>query len=751
MVSMTVIYFLPLPSYLHTALLDGAIMIALILPWLYFLQIKPILRQVGERTLAEQALRKNEYLLKKMLDLLPVGVWITNEKGEIVHGNPATLHIWGGARYVGVDGYRAYTAFWPNTKKKLEPHDWAAYRAVMKGETSLNEEVEIVNFNGQRKVILNSAVPILSEDQQIEGAIVVNQDITERRQFELDLIQTNELLEKFFLSVHTLIAYLDKNFNFIRVNEEYARHGGHAPENFIGKNHFDLYPHPENHAIFQKVIDTGAPFYAYDKPFEYEEFPERGVTYWDWALHPVKGARGEIQGLVLSLVDVTERVIVQKQLTRQNQDLLELSQAEKKQRQLAENLAQTALALASYNDRLYKAESAARKAAETMSSIARELGQKLDLNHVLTTLLDHIYEIIHTDTARVLLLTGEFTVALEMVRGYGEWEGKVEIPSLPEGLSIEALVEELRQTRTSRTVVHPAFLFLQPGESCTQKVCYWLLVPIFTAEKLIGLVELGAGEPGAFSEEHTRWMEGLVSQAGVAIQNAWLFEQVRDSQERLQLLARKLVEVQENERRYIARELHDEAGQVLSTLKLRLLRLGQSDSIPRELSASLVELAAITDHVLEDLHRLAIDLRPAVLDHIGLVAALEQLAANLQTRILTIRLKAIGFEQRRLPPAAETAIYRIVQEALTNASRYSQATSIGILLERCDGKVRVFVEDNGVGFDPQRVDVRNRLGLVGIRERAEMLGGSLTIESSPNAGTSIIVEIPDEDPHFDRR
>jgi PAS domain S-box-containing protein len=139
------------------------------------------------------------------------------------------------------------------------------------------------------------------------------------------------------------IAYLDREFNFIRVNDTYASSAGHSVEYFIGKNHFELYPHAENQAIFHNVLDTGQPFSVLESPFEYPEFPERGVTYWDWRLHPVKGFEGEVQGLVLSLVDVTERKQAELQLERQNEELRELSNAERKNRELAESLVQATI------------------------------------------------------------------------------------------------------------------------------------------------------------------------------------------------------------------------------------------------------------------------------------------------------------------------------------------------------------------------------------------------------------------------
>ena len=128
-----------------------------------------------------------------------------------------------------------------------------------------------------------------------------------RREAESELRRTNEILERIFSTTEFLIAYLDEDFAFIRVNRAYADKEGVAPDWFVGKNHFALYPNAENEAIFRRVVETGEPFEVYARPFEYPEHPEYGVTYWNWTVQPVKEAGGAVSGLILSLADVTER------------------------------------------------------------------------------------------------------------------------------------------------------------------------------------------------------------------------------------------------------------------------------------------------------------------------------------------------------------------------------------------------------------------------------------------------------------
>jgi signal transduction histidine kinase len=269
---------------------------------------------------------------------------------------------------------------------------------------------------------------------------------------------------------------------------------------------------------------------------------------------------------------------------------------------------------------------------------------------------------------------------------------------------------------------------------------------------VIGIYSLDKVEAGFFTAEHVHMAEMLVGQAAVAIQNAWLFEQVRAGRERLQSLSRRLVEAQEAERHYVARELHDEAGQALTSLLFGLGQIEQQLNDPQQVN-QVTELKHMTNGVLESLHRLAMDLRPVSLDHLGLVPALVQYVKALGERYgLIAQFKTMGFEGERLSSEVETALYRIVQEALTNVVRHAQATRADVLLERRGHHVVVVIEDNGRGFDAEIVHFaqQGHLGLVGMQERAEMLGGSLVIESTAGSGTTVVVEIPYDNSHRDR-
>jgi signal transduction histidine kinase len=271
----------------------------------------------------------------------------------------------------------------------------------------------------------------------------------------------------------------------------------------------------------------------------------------------------------------------------------------------------------------------------------------------------------------------------------------------------------------------------------------WLGVPLVSGDEVLGLYSLAKKEPGFFTEAHLRTAEALSAQASIAIRNAWLFEQVRTGRERLQTLSRRLVEVQESERRRIARELHDEAGQALTSLKLGLHLLEREAAGGEAITSRVADLRRTTEEVLERLHGLAADLRPASLDHLGLVPTVRHLVSTLNAQGgPTVQFEAVGLGPGRLPTAVETALYRMAQEALTNVVRHARASKVSVLLERRDNRIILLIEDDGVGFEYGVAMQSGRLGLVGMRERAEMLGGSLRVESSPGQGTMVLVEVP---------
>jgi PAS domain S-box-containing protein len=234
--------------------------------------------------------------------------------------------------------------------------------------------------------------------------------------------------------------------------------------------------------------------------------------------------------------------------------------------------------------------------------------------------------------------------------------------------------------------------------------------------------------------------------AELAGANDRLREEVRERQRaeaaRSELL-RKLVSAQEDERRRVARDLHDSVGQFLAGLSLAFKAVEASNGeLPPATVAKLHEAKNMADALGKEVHGLAVRLRPTALDDLGLPAALGQLTAEWSTRTgVSADFQTTGLDNGRLPPDIETVLYRVVQEALTNVGKHAQATAVSIVMGRHDGTVTAVVEDNGVGFDAETAG-RGRLGLVGMRERVTLAGGELDLESAPGAGATVIARVP---------
>jgi signal transduction histidine kinase len=227
--------------------------------------------------------------------------------------------------------------------------------------------------------------------------------------------------------------------------------------------------------------------------------------------------------------------------------------------------------------------------------------------------------------------------------------------------------------------------------------------------------------------------------------------QQKATEERLRTLSRRLVEIQENERLYIARELHDETGQLLTLLRLDLVTLETQANQPEAVLKKVADMEKTLNAISESLRNVALALRPASLDHLGLVPALHQHLESVGERYkLKINFEPGSF-QERLPANIETELYRIAQEALTNIVRHARASRVDVRLGVHNNKLIVVIEDNGNGFDPEKVPDAGHLGLFGMRERAEMIGGKLTIESKPGTGTTITVAVDYDTPLVERQ
>jgi signal transduction histidine kinase len=265
-------------------------------------------------------------------------------------------------------------------------------------------------------------------------------------------------------------------------------------------------------------------------------------------------------------------------------------------------------------------------------------------------------------------------------------------------------------------------------------------VPIVSGSRSFGTLAVGSRrESRQFSTTEVSTLAGVGRQAGIAIDNAWLYEHMR-------YYARQITRAQEDERKRIAREAHDETAQILVALSRRLDALMASPGLPPEAFQQRLEgVRELTTDALQSVRRFSQDLRPPVLDDLGFVAAIRGLTRSLQEAGVATELQVSG-SPYRLSPEEELVLFRIAQESLNNVRRHAGAQEARVLVSFNRDSVQMVIQDDGRGFDAPSKFVNlvasGKLGLIGMHERARILGGTLRIESEPGEGTSVVVEAP---------
>ncbi len=267
-------------------------------------------------------------------------------------------------------------------------------------------------------------------------------------------------------------------------------------------------------------------------------------------------------------------------------------------------------------------------------------------------------------------------------------------------------------------------------------------IPLLAQGEIQGVLDLFSTHPEAFHTDHITLYATIGQQAGSAIQKARLFEQAQTARERLQALSWRLVEVQENERRTIARELHDEVGQILTGMRLSIEMLSR---LPiDQVTHGLDQLRTLVEELMQRVREMSLQLRPPMLDDLGLLSTLrwhiDRYMAQTGIRVI---FKHSGLDQRRFAADIEIAVYRMVQEGLTNVARYAETSEVVVRVWATDAILGVQIEDQGRGFDVvSALAKHSSIRLSGMRERMLLLGGNLRIQSAPGQGSRLTVELP---------
>jgi len=521
-----------------------------------------------------------------------------------------------------------------------------------------------------------------------EGLAVFATNITERKRAEDSLRKQKEILQTIFDHAPVMITFVGEDDRIKMVNQEWERTVGWSLEE-IRRNRLDIFeecfPDAQYRAEVLKFVNESNGVWADFKP------RVRDGRLIDTSWIRVHLSDGTSIGIAQ---DITERKRAEEKLHQQTAQLSALHEIELE-------------------------ISAESELSRVLELVARRAGESLNSSHCAVFIRDReradliVAASLDSDLTGVRIKEGEgltgrviLTGEAQTVENYSLWEGRAQVLE---------------------------------GRHFGPR----LAVPLKSQHVVIGAITV-ARDPGAdaFTHEDTYFLEQIAAEAAIAIHQATLFEQVQEAHRRLQVLAHRLIDAQEAERKKLARELHDRIGQALTAVQINLQSLQAGpDGAPRH-----EESLAIVEDALHQAQDLSLELRPSLLDDLGLVAALRWYVDRLARRSKLLRCFSAELENMRLAPEIETACFRIAQEALTNVVRHAQASTVWVQLGTNDSCLQLMIRDDGRGFAVRDIMGRTgpnmSLGLEGMRERASAIGGQVHIVSDPEEGTEVRVTFP---------
>ena len=543
---------------------------------------------------------------------------------------------------------------------------------------------------------LSRMLPYRTVEDRIDGVVLTFVDITARKRAE-EASKSSE--ERFRLLVEGVKDYaiflFDEAGTITSWNRGVERVFGYREDEWIGRNWNIIFPPDDREQCQQLMAESRE---GTVPPLERWEIRKDSTPFWaSDAINALFDAGGELRGYVKIVRDMSER--------RQSEEALRAANEE-----LEARVAARTAELEEINEALKSENLERRQAEDGRLVVVRQLENELG----------RLQQLLQNIPAGIIIAHGDGRPMFVNARAR-------QTLGMPDGLEHDETVKSwlyarnspLKRALSGRKTSGEERDFTRDDQTLSLSVS---AEPITSA--------LGTAD------------EDGISAAIVAFQD--MTERKRAEITRQQLMQR-LVSAQEEERTRISRELHDQMGQSLTALLMAINSMADGDELKTE---RVERLKMLVEELMDQAHLLAWELRPPALDTLGLRAALEQYLAD-WSRSTGIRsdFASRGLNNlERLDRVVETTLYRVVQEALTNVHRHSGSEDVGVLLERMDGEISAIVEDNGSGFDVEAVTSGNseRLGLVGMRERIELIGGNLTIESSPGAGTTVYARVTAE-------
>jgi PAS domain S-box-containing protein len=691
---------------------------------------------VDRYTWTEEALGESGELLARVVETNVDALVIIAPDGRITFLNAAAERLLGipreqmtgqshaepGLNLMALDG------------RPMPVEDRPTTRVFQTGEAVQNAELLFERPDGEQIVLSANASPLTDASGEMTGVVVSLRDVTERRETEEALKQQAATLRaqaELLDLAHDAIFVRDvKASTIVYWNRAAEELYGFSRDDAIGRASYDLlhtrFPQPLDE-IEDTMVRTG----QWDGELVQRTLDGREVIVESrWALQ--RNKRGD----PIAFLEI-------------NRDITGRKQAEAELARRLEELAQRNKEIAAVN-----------------ASVAA-ISRALDLSQVLQNIVDAARELVQARYAALGVADSWGHITQFITSGITP-EQRVAIGPLPQGHGLlGALIKEGEPLRVRNIAEDPRSHGFPPNHPLMTSL---LGVPILSKGRAVGDLYLTDKiDADEFTEDDQDLLLVLAGHAAVAIENAQLYEDVRAARDQLKSWNRNLeatvaertreieqmsretttrvLQAQEEERKRIARELHDETAQSLASLLIAVD--GLKLHIPEEnspLASGMSRFEQVLKRTLDEVRALSHDLRPAILDDFGLVAAIQSYADEwTETFGIPVRLDAEAVPNERLPSDTEVALFRVVQEALMNAGKYARARGVDISLSFADDAVLLVVQDDGVGFDAEQVEGPSRhggLGLYGMRERAALLGGMLTIDTAPGQGTRITLRAP---------
>lgn len=538
--------------------------------------------------------------------------------------------------------------------------------------------------------------------------LAIFHDITERRQAEHALRESEARYRSLVEASPDGIVLSDVQGNVTIVNQQAVRLFGYdRAEEMIDKSGFDLViPEDRSQVIrdFQQIFETGSV-----RSVAYNLLRKDGARFLaEVSVALVKDGAGQPQALTAIFRDITEREQIQAEIRRHTARL--------------ETLAQISQAVAE----------ASLDVQAVLESIVRHTAEAIGDACVISLLskdeqwLEPVA--FHHRKPEAKALMGPLYLA-SATSTHREWVATIRETGQP------LLIPLLRQEQIERLIQTEYLPYLEQVG-----VASLLIAPLRGEGRVIGTLGLSRDQPShPYTQDDQVLLQALADRAVLTIEKAQLFEQVQGANERLIGLSRRLLDIQETERRHIARELHDEVGQVLTGLKLLLDMIVR---LPAEtVKSHLNEAQQLVNELMEGVDELSLNLRPAMLDDLGLLPTLlSHFERYTQQTQIQITFQQTGLTGRRFSSIIETTVFRLIQEGLTNVARHAGVSEVTVRLWVGLDTLGIEIEDRGIGFDP--APLADSPGLSGMHERVALLDGHLRIDSTPRKGTIITVQLP---------